>query len=334
MKSFEYASPRTEAEALGFLNEHGSSGTETAVLAGGTDLVPLMQRDLLAPRRVVDVKNVASMTGIEQTDDGLVIGTLTTLEQMADSPLLAPYRSVLHVIESTHSIQIQSRGTLGGDLCHLPNCWYYRNGYGLLGLKDGKSLVEAGDNRYHAILGNRGPAKFVSASRFAPSLIAWGARVRIIGPSSEQEEWLPLERFYRTPKIEAQGITVLKPGQLISHVWLPQAGSVQSASYEVLQLQGLDWPQAAAAACVDVEGGFVREARIVLGHVAPVPWVADQAAASLVGQSLNEETAAAAGEAALAAATPLSNNGYKVQMARTAVKRALLRAVGDGEGGV
>jgi xanthine dehydrogenase YagS FAD-binding subunit len=241
---------------------------------------------------------------------------------------------VLHVIESTHSIQIQSRGTLGGDLCHLPNCWYYRNGYGLLTFKDGKSLVEAGDNRYHAILGNRGPAKFVSASRFAPPLIAWGARVRMIGPASGQEEWLPLEHFYVSPKIESQGVTVLKPGQLISHVWLPAAGSVQSASYEVLQLNGLDWPQAAAAACVDVEGGFVREARVVLGHVAPVPWVAAQAAASLVGLSLNEETAAAAGEAALASATPLANNGYKVQMARTAVKRALLRAGGQGEGGV
>jgi xanthine dehydrogenase YagS FAD-binding subunit len=334
MRSFEYASPRTEAEALEFLNEHGSSASEPAVLAGGTDLVPLMQRDLLAPRRVVDVKNVASMSGIEETGDGLLIGTLTTLEQMAESPLLAPYQSVLHVIESTHSIQIQSRGTLGGDLCHHPNCWYYRNGYGLLGLQNGKSLVEAGDNRYHAILGNRGPAKFVSASRFAPSLIAWGARVRVIGPTSKEQEWLPLERFYLTPKIATQGITILKPGQLISHVWLPQAGSVQSAAYEVLQLQGLDWPQAAAAACVDIEGGFVREARIVLGHVAPVPWVAGQAALSLVGQSLNEETAAAAGETALAAATPLSNNGYKVQMAKTAVQRALLRAVGDRAGGV
>jgi len=334
MRSFEYASPRTEAEALGLLNEHGSTATDTAVLAGGTDLVPLMQRDLVAPRRVVDVKNVATMSGIEETDDGVVIGALTTLEQLADNPLLAPYQSVLHVIESTHSIQIQSRGTLGGDLCHLPNCWYYRNGYGLLAFKDGKSLVEAGDNRYHAILGNRGPAKFVSASRFAPPLIAWGARVRIIGPASGQEEWLPLEHFYVSPKIESQGVTALKPGQLISHVWLPAAGSVQSASYEVLQLNGLDWPQAAAAACVDVEGGFVREARIVLGHVAPVPWVAAQAAAPLVGLSLNEETAAAAGEAALASAMPLANNGYKVQMARTAVKRALLRAGGQWEGGV
>lgn len=341
MRSFEYASPRTEAEALEFLNDSELNGdglngrsTETAVLAGGTDLVSLMQHDLVSPRRVVDVKNVAGLSGIEETEDGIVIGALTTLEQMADSPLLAGHRSVLDVVDAIHSIQIQSRGTLGGDLCHLPNCWYFRNGYGLLALKEGQSLVEAGDNRYHAILGNRGPAKFVSASRFAPALIAWGARVRIIGPEPGRNEWLPLEYLYVTPKIESQGVTVLKPGQLISHVWLPRAGSIQSASYEVLQSQGLDWPQAAAAACVDVESGFIREARIVLGHVAPVPWMAAQAGELLLGQVLNEETAAAAGNAAVAAATPLSGNEYKVQMARAAVKRALLRAVGQWEEGV
>ena len=336
MRSFEYANPRTEEEALELLNEPGSPGTasETAVLAGGTDLVSLLQHDLLAPRRVVDIKNVTTMTGIEETDDGLVIGALATLEQLADSQLLVPYKSVLHVIEQTHSIQIQSRGTLGGDLCHLPNCWYYRNGYGLLGYQEGKSLVEAGDNRYHAILGNGGPAKFVSASRFAPALIAWGARVRIIGPLANQEEWLPLESFYLSPKIESQGVTVLKPGQIVSHVWLPVPGSIQSALYEVLQLNGLDWPQAAAAASVVLEDGFVRDARIVLGHVAPIPWVASKAANFLSGQLLNEETAAAAGETALEGATPLANNAYKVQMARTAVKRALLRAVGQWEGGV
>jgi len=341
MKSFEYATPRTEAEALGFLNEQASSGNgshhsggATAVLAGGTDLVSLMQRELLAPQRVVDLKNIASISGIEETADGVVIGSLTTLEDMATSSLLSPYRSVQHVIDATHSIQIQSRGTLGGDLCHLPNCWYYRNGYGLLALKDGKSLVEAGDNRYHAILGNSGLAKFVSASRFAPALIAWGARVRIIGPDPHHEEWLPLERLYMTPKIESQGVTVLKPGQIVSHIWLPTAGATESASYEVLQLNGLDWPQAAAAVCVGMEGGFVNEARIVLGHVAPVPWVAGKAAALLSGQALNEETAAAAADAAVADAIPLSNNGYKVQMTRAAVKRALLRAVGQWEGAI
>jgi xanthine dehydrogenase YagS FAD-binding subunit len=334
MRSFEYAHPETEDEALELLNDPEIAGDGgTAVLAGGTDLVSLLHKDLLRPARVVDVKRVASMSGVRETDDGLLVGALTTLEELAESPLLAGHRSLRHVIDAVHSIQIQSRGTLGGDLCHLPNCWYFRNGYGLLGRENGRSLVEAGDNRYHAILGNRGPAKFVSASRFAPALIAWDARVRVIGPAPGQEQWLPLESFYVTPKIETQPITVLKPGQLVSHVWLPAAGTVQSASYEVLQLNGLDWPQAAAAACVDVEGGVVREASIVLGHVAPVPWVAREAAATLIGRGLEEESAAVAAEAAVASATPLSGNAYKVQMARAAVKRALLRAVGRFEEG-
>jgi xanthine dehydrogenase YagS FAD-binding subunit len=334
MKSFEYASPRSETEAIELLNdpELPGKGADTAVLAGGTDVVAMLQRGLLSPHRVVDLKHVKTMSGVRAVEDGVVIGALTTLEDMADSPLLAPYTSLRQVIDAIHSIQIQSRGTLGGDLCHLPNCWYFRNGYGLLGFRDGKSLVEAGDNRYHAIFGNRGPAKFVSASRFAPALLAWGARVRVIGPQPRHEEWLPLENFYVTPKLASQGVTVLKPGQLVSHVWLPAAGLTQSASYEVLQLRGLDWPQAAAAVCLELEAGFVREARIVLGHVAPVPWFSAAAGHLLAGQAINEETAEAAGQAAVECATPLSGNDYKVAMARAAVKRALLRAVGQWEG--
>jgi xanthine dehydrogenase YagS FAD-binding subunit len=328
---FEYANPKTEAETLDLLNDHAA---DTAVLAGGTDLISLLRDDLLAPRRVVDIKHVASLEGITQVADGLMIGALTTLEDALDSPLLAYHRSILDVIEATRAIQIQSMGTLGGDLCHLPNCWYFRNGYGLLAMEQGESLVETGDNRYHAVFGNQGPAKFVSASRFAPAMIAWEARVRIIGPQPGQEELLPLEYFYVTPKTAKQGVTVLKPGQLISHIWLPNAGRFRSATYEVMQLQGLDWPLASAAACIDLDDGVVRDARIVMGHVAPLPWIAHEAATSIIGRPINEETAELAGDVAVSRATPLSNNGYKVQLARTAVKRALLRAAGQLEEGL
>ena len=145
---------------------------------------------------------------------------------------------------------------------------------------------------------------------------------------------MPLEYFYISPKIESQGVTVLKPGQLISHIWLPEPGHIQSAGYEVLESEGLDWPLAAAAACIDLSGGHIRDARIVLGHVAPTPWVAHEAATAIVGRSLNEETAQLAGDVAVAGAAPLSMNGYKVQLARTAVKRALLRAADLLEGGL
>lgn len=329
MKAFEYARPETEAEAVEFL---GANPSQTAVLAGGTDLVSLMKAELLAPTRVVDLKRIPSLREVTRADGGIQIGALATLSDLVQHPLLSGYRSLFDVVEGVRAIQVQGSGTIGGDLCHLPNCWYFRSGYGLLAMDKGVSLPETGDNRYHAVFGNSGPAKFVNASRFAPALMSWGAKVRVIGPKPDQAEWLPLEYFYITPKTNAQGNTVLKPGQLISHIWLPEAANLLSATYEVLQTEGLDWPLASAGVCVEVDGGLVRRASIVLGHVAPVPWVANDAARLLIGQTLNGDTAGAAADAAVAKATPLSMNEYKVQLARTAVKRALLKAVGQLEG--
>ena len=325
MKAFEYARPETEAEAVEFL---GTNAGQTAVLAGGTDLVSLMKAELVTPSRVVDLKRIPSLREVTRVDGGVQIGSLATLSDLAQHPLLGGYRSLFDVIDGVRAIQVQGSGTIGGDLCHLPNCWYFRGGYGMLAMDKGVSLPEVGDNRYHAIFGNSGPAKFVNASRFAPALIAWGAKVRVIGPKSDQAEWLPLEYFYISPKTSAQGNTMLKPGQLISHVWLPDAANMTSATYEVLQTEGLDWPLASAGVCVDVEGGLVRQASIVMGHVAPVPWLANDAARLLIGQQLNDDTAGMVADAAVAQATPLSMNDYKVQLARTAVKRALLKAVG------
>lgn len=332
MNSFEYALPESETEAAQLLSvEEGTA----AVLAGGTDLYNLLKANLIAPRRVVDLKNVASMRGVSRTADGVLIGALTTLEQLLAEPVLQPYSALRHIADAISGIQIQVMGTLGGDLCVQPNCWYFRNGYGLLGLQDGKSLVADGRNEFHAVFGNRGPAKFVNASRFAPALIAWGAKVRIVGPGSQPATLLPLEYFYVTPKTDSQGIHVLQPGQFVSHIWLPASEPAQlSAAYEALQMRGLDWPLAAAACWLQMSGSQVQSARIALGHVAPTPWVSFDAAESLVGQTLSEESATAAAEIAVRGATPLSENEYKVNIARAAVKRALLRAGGLLEGDV
>ena len=348
MRNFEYARPETEAEALELLSEHNGN---TAVLAGGTDLMSLLKRDVIQPARVVDIKNIPSLTGIKPFDGGTLIGANTTLDEINEHAIAADYRSLIDVIDGIKAIQITANGTIAGDLCQLPHCWYYRNGYGLLAMKDGESLVATGDNRYHAILGNTGPAKFVSASRFAPAAIAWGAKVRIVSRDerretrdtesrdssslstldsqlSTREEWLPLEYFFLTPKTNTQGVTVLKPGQLITHLWLPAAGATRSATYEVVELNGLDQPQASAACCLGLDGGIVRTAKIVLGHVAPTPWIAHEAAKWLVGQQLTDDIAETAAHMALAKATPLSHNDYKVTMAQTAVKRALLKVNG------
>ncbi len=331
MKSFEFADPRTETEALELM---GDNPEQTAIFAGGTDLIALMQADVIRPDRVVDIRNIESMQQVYEADGGVMVGALVTLDDVLENPLLADYASLVQAADAVHAIQIQSSGTIAGDLCHLPNCWYYRSGYGLLAQENGKSLPELGDGRYHAVFGNSGPAKYVTATRFAPAMIAWGAQVRIIGPGPEDEEVLPLEHFYKTPRTERQGTTVLKPGQLVSHVWLPRIAGAVSGNYDVLQTAGLDWPLASAAATLELSGGRVSDACIVLGFVAPTPWVSQEAASALLGQPVTEETAQLAGEAAVSRATPLKDNGYKVQLAKTAVKRAILRSAGLLEGGL
>jgi xanthine dehydrogenase YagS FAD-binding subunit len=328
MKAFEYAAPREEAEVVDLLSPHWG---QTEILAGGTDLLGLMKKMIVTPERVVNIKEIPTLRGIEADSQGVVIGATTTLEEILDAPELDEYPAVKQALRGINSMQLQSQGTIGGELCQRPQCWYFRNGHGPLA-KNGR-LVAEGNNRYHAIFGNAGPAKFVNASRVAPALIALEARVRVIGPRPDDESLLPLEFFYRTPRDEGQRENVLLPNQLLTHILLPPADGVLSATYEVRQSEGPDYPLAAAAAALRMEGGMVRDAHIVLGQVAPVPWVSADAVRSLIGLPVTEETAQAAGDAAVASATPLSENRYKVQLARVAVKRAILLAAGLEAGG-
>ena len=163
---------------------------------------------------------------------------------------------------------------------------------------------------------------------WGPPLIALGATLRIFGRDGSRE--VPAAEFFQTPQQESDRETILKPGEILGEIHIPPAGQVLNATYEVREKEALDWPLVTASVALKLSGGTVEQARIVLGHVAPTPWIAVQAAKSLVGKPIDEETAAEAGTAAVAAATPLSRNGYKVQLARVAVKRAILNAVMGG----
>ncbi len=330
MKNFEYAQPTTESEAVALLTEPKK---ETAILAGGTDLVGLMKRMVVTADRVVNICEIKSLQQIERDDSGSVwIGAAVCLDEFLDDKNTDEFPSAKQVIQGISSIQLQSQGTLVGELMRRPNCWYFRAGHGLLA--DSGRMVNEGDNRYHAILGNRGPARFVNASRLAPSLITLGAQVRIIGPGKDEEQILDLASLYRTPAADSELENVLQPGQLVTHVIIPAHGDRLSAAYEVRHGEGPDQPLAAAAVSMDVVSGKVQNASIVLGQVAPEPWIASAAARSLCGKVVNEETAAIAGIEALAGAMPLSQNEYKIQLAQVAVKRAVLKAAGYDTGGL
>jgi xanthine dehydrogenase YagS FAD-binding subunit len=321
MQAFEYASPETVQEAAGSL---GKSWGDAAVLAGGTDLLSLMKDNIETPRRVVSLNRVKDLGGIMKTTAGLRIGALVTLDELAKAGGIgATYPSLATAARGVASPQIRNVGTLGGDLCQRPRCWYFRLGYGLLA-KDGKgqSLVPNGDNRYHAIFGNQGPAYFVSASSFGPPLVALGARVKLVSPKGSRE--LPVESFFVTPTGDGMRETAIHPDEVLTEILLPPAG--HNATCEIRQKTALDWPLATASVALRMKGSTVASARIVLGHVAPVPWRAEAAEKAIVGRSLTPETAEEVGKAAGEGATPLSGNAYKVQLVRVAVKRALLEA--------
>jgi xanthine dehydrogenase YagS FAD-binding subunit len=325
MRAFEYANPKTTSQAVALL---GRTWDDAQVLAGGTDLISLMKDDVVSPRRVVSLKDIAELRGIRTDASGLRVGALVTLEELVDSADVKQRYAALHqAAEEIHSAQVRNMGTVGGNLCQRPRCWYYRSGFGLLAAPNGRSMVVDGDNRYHAILGNTGPAYFVSPSSLGVALAALGGTVRVAGPKGTRD--VPVAKFFRIPKTSAEREHDLQPNEIVTEVRLP-ASNGPSATYVVREREALDWPLAAASVSLKMNGNRVQAARVVLGHVAPIPWTSPEAEAALAGKAVTEAVAQAAGDAAVSKARALSGNGYKVQLARVAVKRAVLAAAAGG----
>jgi xanthine dehydrogenase YagS FAD-binding subunit len=322
MNSFEYAAPNSLPEAVSLL---APAWGETEILAGGTDLVTSLKQGIVAPKRVVSLKNLAQLRGVDVTSDRVRIGGATPLIEVLDqAEVVEEFPCLTGPIEGIGSRQVIAKGTIAGDLCQRPRCWYFRNGYGLLGRYEGESLIPNGENRYHAIFGNDGPAYFVSPSRLAPGLIALDATLVVQGPDGERT--IACGEFFRTPTTDDEREYNLQPNEIVTFVDIPRKG-LKNAAYEVQQRQGLDWPYVAAAAALKYEGNRASDARVVLGHVAPVPWPVPEAAKTLNGKALDDESLAACAQAAVDGAKPLSDNGYKVAQVRVAVKRALLAAI-------
>ena len=322
MKSFEYAAPKSLKEATALLSEKWG---ETEILAGGTDLVTSLKQHITAPNRVVSLKNISELKGISADASEVRIGAMATLGELAENKTIKEhFPSLVTAVNGVGSPQMLSVGTVGGDLCQRPRCWYYRNGFGLFGKNSDTPLVRDGENRYHAIFGNEGPALFVSPSSLGPALIALGATVTVAGSGGKTRK-IPAAEFFQTPKTESDRETALKPNEILTEIRVPIKG-LKNATYEVRHRHGLDWPYVTATVAFQVKGGAVSDGRVVLGHVAPVPWSSAKAANVLSGGKADAALAAKCGDAATNGAKPLSGNGYKVQLVKTAVKRAVLAA--------
>ncbi len=321
MNAFDLASPTSIEEARELLNV-----ADAEALSGGTDLLNRLKDYVSSPKRVVYLKDVKELAGISgDAKSGLTIGAGTRLADILNDPTIKDaYPAIRQATHAVGTPQIRNMATVGGNLLQRPRCWYFRAGHGLLAMKDGKSLVREGDNRHHAIFATDGDALFVAPSNLSAPLIALNAEAVIVGPKGERT--IPVADLYRIPKNERETELTLAPGEILARVVVPPAKG-KNATYETRQKQAHDWPMALASVNLSLEGDAVSSARILLLGVAPIPWRSEPAEAAIKGKAVTAETAEAAANAAVAEAKPLSMNAYKVTLARTVVKRALLAAV-------
>jgi xanthine dehydrogenase YagS FAD-binding subunit len=325
VKAFAYVNATSEKEAVAALKFDGIA----LPLAGGQDLLARMKDDIDTPERVVNIKNALETTATATSDGGMRIGAAMKIVDLLEHPRIGRlYPAIVAAATDIGTPQIRNQGTVGGNINQRPRCWYFRNEEFVCYKKGGsRCFAVNGENQYHAIFGNDGPSHIVHPSSLAVPLLAYGAKFRVLGSKGERE--IAAAEFFTMPT--PQNVlkeNVLADDELLTHVILPPPGNVKAGHYEVRYKTSHDWPLAFATVVLAMNGNTIQSGRVVLGAVAPVPWRSKPAEEAVAGKPLNEATAGAAAEAAVSEAKPMSGNAYKVQIARTAVKRAILNAAG------
>lgn len=324
MPNFAYVRPKTLEQAVALLAQKGH-----VALAGGSDLHGCMREGITAPKTVVSLAALPGLAEVaEGPDGGLSLGALCALADLQRHQRLqkGPHAGLAQACAAVGSPQLREQGTLGGNLCQRPRCWYFRSPQPCRRKGGEYCLAMAGDSTYHCILGGDA-CIIVHPSDTAPMLLALEAVARVAGPSGERR--LPLGELFVGPAEDVTRELSLAPGELITHLELPALPPGSRSSYrKVRARQAWDFALASAALCLTLEGRTVTRARLALGGVAPVPWRAREAEKTLEGKALTPALAEAAAKAATAGAAPTEHNAYKVRLTRGAVRAALLDLLG------
>jgi len=327
MKNFEWANASTLEDAVKLLKPtvaDADPDEQPHAIAGGQDLLTTMKEFLVRPPRVVNLKTIAGLNQIKPDGKGgLLIGATVTLADIEDNAdINSKYPGLAECAHSIGTPQIRALGTVGGNLCQRPRCWYFRLENVKCKKKGGDTCYAAiGENKYNAIFPT-GPSNIVHPSDLATMLVALGATATIIG--AEGKRTVELEKFFITPEENVRKENALKDGEVLAEVQIP-APVGKSTYLKFKERESIDFAIAAVAAVADVVGGNVRSARLVLGGVASVPWRVEDVEKWLVGKPLNAANIEQAATAALEGAQPLAQNGYKVPLTQTLVKRALAK---------
>lgn len=321
LPNFAYVRPRTLEEATDQL-----SGAGDVIHAGGTDLLGCLRDGVFEADKVVSLTGLDGLRGIEETaDGGLRIGALTTISQIAQSPLVSrKYSGLAQGASEVASPQLRNQGTLGGNLCQKPRCWYYRGEFDCLRKGGPKCYAVGGESQFHCILGGAG-CYIVHPSDTAPVLAALQAEARIDGPDGKRR--VPASELHVPPSRDPRRETVLERGEILTEVRIPAPPSGLYTSYrKVRARRAWDFALAGVALAIVLRNGTAADARMVLSGAAPVPWRCQEAEAAINGARITPETAEQAAEAAMRDATPLKDNAYKIPLFRGVITEELLRA--------
>lgn len=324
MKNFSLAEPRTVEQVTAFLSERRE---KSFLLAGGTDLLGEIKDEIIEPEVVVDLKSIPNLSYIRKEKDGVHIGAMTGLAELVENLLIKnDYPGLHEAAKSVATPQLRNMGTVGGNLCQRPRCWYYRDPQVKCRKKGGsKCFAFRGRNKYHAIFGG-GPCYIVHPSDLAPALISLDAKITIVAPKGEKT--IPLADFYVLPRVNVRQENILNLDEVVREIRIPYSRSGEKSTYYKLKERGA-WDFALLSAAVKgvVSGGVFRDIRIVLGGVAPVPWRLEKAENMIRGKVATEELLRQAAREALKEARTLKDNGYKKDLLEVVLSRAALSLV-------
>jgi xanthine dehydrogenase YagS FAD-binding subunit len=326
MKNFQWTEPQTIEQALAWL---AKTNGKAVLMAGGTDLFTEIKEGVVEPDLVIDLKSIPGLASIQRDESGVRIGALTSVASLAaDALIKRDYPGLSEAASSLATPQLRNVGTVGGNLCQRPRCWYYRDAQIVCRKKGGSQCFAAkGRNKYHAVFGGR-ICHIVYPSDLAPMLIALDARITISSPRGDRS--LPLAEFYALPEKNVRRENVLAPDELVREVKIPLAKKGSRSAYVKLkERETWDFALVSAAVRGTVSGGGLGEAAIILGGVAPIPWRLEKAEAAIKGKKLSAAVIKEALRPDLQEARPLEENGYKLALVEAAVTRALLSLVGS-----
>jgi xanthine dehydrogenase YagS FAD-binding subunit len=327
MKAFTNVNATDPARAATLAAEATAAGRVAAFAGGGSDLLALVKEHIVLPDVLINLKTMAGLDQIAETGRGTTIGGLATLSRMAASPVLRDRYAVLaEAAETVATPQIRNVGTLAGNICQRPWCWYFRNGFPCFKAGGNRCFSFAGENEFHAIFGG-GPSYIVHPSDTAPALVALDATFHLVGPAGARD--VPAGEFFVLPRENAAQETVLGPGEILTSVTLPAPLSrpqpgLRSAYAKIMDREAWTHAVVSVAVVLEMDGEVCRAARVVLGGVAPIPWRVQAAERALEGRPITGQMAAEAGDLAVDGARPLSKNAYKVPLVRSLVRRTIL----------